>query len=53
MGKLIASRKQLVTWLEISESYWSQFVWSPYHPNYHECKKPDYSNHISLMQVDA
>lgn len=26
------SPERLRTWLEIAEGYWSQFVWSPYHP---------------------
>ncbi len=25
------SRAQFITWLEVAESYWSQFVWSPFH----------------------
>lgn len=26
------SPRELMTWVEIAESYWRQFVWSPYHP---------------------
>lgn len=25
------SRESFLTWIEVAESYWSQFIWSPYH----------------------
>lgn len=28
----LGSPSELLTWVEIAESYWRQFVWSPYHP---------------------
>jgi MoaA/NifB/PqqE/SkfB family radical SAM enzyme len=28
----LGSKEELNVWVEIAESYWSQFVWSPYHP---------------------
>lgn len=31
MPGFLGSRENFLTWIEISESYWSQFVWSPYH----------------------
>jgi hypothetical protein len=30
--EFLCSKEGLQTWVEIAESYWSQFVWSPYHP---------------------
>lgn len=32
MGAYLQSRERLVEWIEMAESYWSQFIWSPYHP---------------------
>lgn len=31
LGHFADSRADFVTWLEVAESYWSQFVWSPFH----------------------
>lgn len=31
MAKFTDSPEQLQTWLEVSESFWRQFCWSPYH----------------------
>ena len=31
MDHFCESREKLVTWVEVAESYWSQFVWSPFH----------------------
>ncbi len=28
------SKEDLLTWIELSESYFSQFIWSPYHPQH-------------------
>jgi hypothetical protein len=28
----VGSREQVETWVELAESYWRQFTWSPYHP---------------------
>ncbi len=28
------TRESFLTWIEVAESYWSQFIWSPYH-RYH------------------
>jgi hypothetical protein len=28
------------TWIETNEAYWSQFIWTPYHPN-------------TIMQLDS
>jgi uncharacterized Fe-S cluster-containing radical SAM superfamily protein len=30
--QFLHSQEGLRTWVELAESYWSQFVWSPYHP---------------------
>jgi MoaA/NifB/PqqE/SkfB family radical SAM enzyme len=30
LGRFLDSRDSLVTWVEIAESYWRQFVWSPW-----------------------
>ncbi|WP_078970827.1 radical SAM protein [Streptomyces chattanoogensis] len=30
------SAEQLWTWVQLAESYWSQFSWSPFHPSYQE-----------------
>jgi hypothetical protein len=27
----LESRQRLESWLDVAESYWSQFVWTPYH----------------------
>ncbi|KAF2991207.1 radical SAM protein [Methylocystis sp. MJC1] len=32
VGAYLESRERLVEWIEMAESYWSQFIWSPYHP---------------------
>lgn len=31
MDRFCSSREEFVTWVEVAESYWSQFVWSPFH----------------------
>ena len=31
LERFLESRDSLRTWVEIAESYWSQFYWSPYH----------------------
>jgi hypothetical protein len=31
LDRALASRDTLKTWIEVSESYWSQFVWTPFH----------------------
>lgn len=31
LAQFTATRSDFLTWLEVAESYWSQFVWSPYH----------------------
>ena len=31
MDHFCSSREEFVTWVEVAESYWSQFVWSPFH----------------------
>jgi MoaA/NifB/PqqE/SkfB family radical SAM enzyme len=31
LSKFLGSKESLRTWVEIAESYWRQFVWSPYH----------------------
>jgi hypothetical protein len=31
LTKFLESKDQLKTWVEIAESYWRQFVWSPFH----------------------
>jgi sulfatase maturation enzyme AslB (radical SAM superfamily) len=32
LSEFLADKQSLLTWLDIAESYWSQFIWSPYHP---------------------
>lgn len=32
LPQFLRSKHDLATWIEIAESYWRQFVWSPYHP---------------------
>lgn len=34
MRKYMKSPEDMKTWVEAAESYWSQFVWSPWHPHY-------------------
>ena len=31
MDRFCSSREEFITWVEIAESYWEQFVWSPIH----------------------
>lgn len=31
LAKFLETKEQLRTWVEIAESYWRQFVWSPFH----------------------
>jgi hypothetical protein len=31
VSHFLASRELLETWVRVAESYWAQFVWSPYH----------------------
>ena len=31
LSGFLDSRENFSTWIDISESYWSQFIWSPYH----------------------
>ena len=38
MNQFLADEKMLETWIEIAESYWQQFIWSPF-SNYFNCKK--------------
>ncbi|PRC92790.1 radical SAM protein [Solimicrobium silvestre] len=39
LSKSLDSIETLTTWVEVAESYWRQFIWSPYH---HSAKnKPD------------
>lgn len=33
LPKFAASTEAVRTWVEVAESYWRQFVWSPYHPS--------------------
>jgi hypothetical protein len=28
--------EQMRIWIETAEAYWSQFIWAPWHPHYHE-----------------
>lgn len=30
LGRFLDSRERLATWVEVAESYWRQFVWSPW-----------------------
>ena len=30
----LESKERLLIWAEVTESYWSQFTWSPYHPRH-------------------
>ena len=32
MSRFLDSPEQLRTWVEVAESYWQQWCWSPYHP---------------------
>jgi hypothetical protein len=32
LDKFLNSTEQLTTWVEVAESYWGQFYWSPFHP---------------------
>lgn len=32
LDHFLDSRASLRTWVELSEDYWSQFIWSPFHP---------------------
>ena len=34
MRKYMKSPELMRTWVEAAESYWSQFIWSPWHPYY-------------------
>ena len=31
MEHFCGSREELITWVDVAESYWAQFLWSPYH----------------------
>ena len=33
LRRFMGSKSDLETWVNLSESYWRQFVWSPYHPS--------------------
>jgi hypothetical protein len=48
MRKYMKNPELMRTWIEAAESYWSQFIWSPWHPHYHEVKsdtKIDFLNY--------
>lgn len=32
IGRYLDSAQAFADWLDITESYWSQFIWTPYHP---------------------
>jgi organic radical activating enzyme len=40
MRKYMKSPELMRNWVEAAESYWSQFIWSPWHPHYKE-SSPD------------
>jgi len=40
MNRFLSSKEELASWMSIAESYWAQFVWSPYHPAAHATASP-------------
>lgn len=38
MRKYMKSPELMRTWVEAAESYWSQFIWAPWHPHYNPAR---------------
>jgi len=51
MEHFLDSAESLKTWVEISESYWSQFIWSPFHPSNVSSAIKRESSHIPCVEV--
>ncbi len=53
MEHFLDSAESLKTWVELCESYWSQFIWSPFHPDNlsSETKKAQYVPLVDLEPV--
>jgi hypothetical protein len=51
LAKSLDNAKTLLTWIEVVESYWSQFIWSPFHATTRQVEVSRSTPHETILCV--